>query len=623
MLDPETRHLLTDALRPPENHVVDVAVVTTYTVDLSSVLLAPLAMAAYDRASTADPMVEDDAAATPLALLESVRRHAAHTTVFCQAGGVHVPSTFPRLAAFAEGMLAEVLPPTGRTFHPKFWVLRFRDAAEADRLRHRFVCLSRNLTGDRSWDTVLVCDEDALAAHTLAAAPVADLLRDVVGSTARPLDPARQEQIRDLCATLAGVRLALPAGFTSGRVVTLGTPSGQEWPLPETADRWAVVSPFLDAGALARLPKTGGRRVLISRPDTLTSVGARACHGMDTRVLLPLAEGDALDEEEPEAEHSRPGPPPRGLHAKVFAWEAGGQGHVLTGSANCTTAAFDGNVELSVLLTGPSSTCGVTQVLGDDDTGLLALTQGHEVVHAEGTDDPYYAAERRLEAFHVELARQRPRLVVTENEDEDDDGYELRLQMEFPEGMDELTAATTVRPVGVKHASWHPLLDAPSWRGLSLLGLTPYLAVSTTAPVEGADVAEGEVARRECVLVCEVQGCPDDRLSRLLRDLLSRQEDVLRYLALLLGDPTVDDLMSRLLAVDDAADADGSPAAPGGSTLDDLVLLEPLVRAAARDDDSLQRAHRLLEDLRTDGGELPVLTPEFVELWDVVWGSRT
>lgn len=622
MLDPQSRHLLTDSLRPPEGHVVDVAVVTTYTVDLYSVLLAPLAMAAYDGASTPDPLLEDDVAATPLALLESVRRHAEHTTVFCQAGGVHVPPGYPKLAAFAEGMLAEVLPPPGRTFHPKIWVLRFRDVAEPDRVRHRFVCLSRNLTGDRSWDTVLVCDESPEAAHTLDAAPIASFVLDLIASTTRPLDPTREEQIRGLSTTLTGARLALPGRFTSGRVVALGTPSGEGWPLPEVADQWAVVSPFLDAGALTRLPTTRGSRVLISRPDTLAGVGARACHGVDTRVLLPLAEGDALDEEESGTEPPRPGPPPRGLHAKVFAWEADGQGNVLTGSANCTTAAFDGNVELSVLLSGPRSSCGVTQMLGDDDTGLLAMTQRHEVTDLEGKPDPHYAAERRLEAFHVELARQRPRLVVTENQD--DDGYTLSLEVEVPtaNGMNALAEATDVKPVGVKHAASRALLDAPAWRGLSLLGLTPYLAVSTTAPVEGVDVGKSDDVRRDCVLVCEVVGCPDDRLTRLLRELLSRQEDVLRYLALLLGDPTLDDLMSRLLAVD-TLDQDGTSSGPAGPSFDDLVLLEPLIRAAARGDDSLQRAYRLLEDLRTDEGDLPVLSRDFVELWDVVWGSRS
>ena len=40
-------------------------------------------------------------------------------------------------------------------------------------------------------------------------------------------------------------------------------------------------------------------------------------------------------------------------------------------------------------------------------------------------------------------------------------------------------------------------------------------------------------------------------------------------------------------------------------------MLEPLVRAFARDDDSLDRVERLLDDLRDDDGKLPDLGPDF------------
>ena len=81
MLSPETRHLLTDALKPPAGHVLDVAVATTYSLNLNSLLIAPLAMAAHDAVS-----MSGDTSPDPVAVLESVKRHAEFT-VFCQAGG--------------------------------------------------------------------------------------------------------------------------------------------------------------------------------------------------------------------------------------------------------------------------------------------------------------------------------------------------------------------------------------------------------------------------------------------------------------------------------------------------------------------------------------------------------
>lgn len=610
MLDPSERHLLTDALRPPTGHRVDVALATTYTVDLQSVLLAPLAMAAYDHADSGLD------AATPVALLESVRRHAAHTTVLCQAGGVHVPSTYPRLAAFAEGMVAEVEPSPGHTFHPKLWVLRFVD--EAGVHRHRFVCLSRNLTGDRSWDTVLVCDEDPTAKHTFDAAPVATWALDLLASLVRPLATAREAGLRDLLIGLSGIRFAVPEPFTAATVVPMGAGVRFGWPLPDESAAWAVISPFLEVSALRRLPRATGRRVILSRPDAFDRVGRRACSDAETVVLQPMADlaspEEALEESadlSPDGSTGarRRGGVPRGLHAKVFVWDDGaGSSHVLTGSANCTGAAFGGNVEMLVLLSGPTAACGVAAVLGDDHSGLLRLTQPHEIEEQEPTGDPEYDLERRVEAWHVTMAAARPSLVV----DQHGDDYTVRLDLALPPDPGGFAATTTVKPAAVANAPALPVAGSPSWSQVSLHGLAPYLVVVTDAEADGVEV------RRACVLVCEVSGAPDDRHRRLLRELLARQEDVLRYLMLLLGDLGAEALLDRLAATEESPDHDGAGGAFGRG-FDDLVLVEPLLRAAARGDEALGRAQRLLEDLRDESGRLPQLDEEFQTIWRVVW----
>jgi hypothetical protein len=264
-----------------------------------------------------------------------------------------------------------------------------------------------------------------------------------------------------------------------------------------------------------------------------------------------------------------------------------------------------------VLLSGPPSACGVRAALGDDTSGLLRITQGYTPSDAEPRPDPVYEAERLIEAWHAALASSEPRLFVAEG----DTGYDLRLTIKLPDEQARLAETTTVRPVGVRSTPFRQLFGEPVWRGLSLAGLTPYLAVSTTVEVDAGTVT------RDCVLVCEVVDSPEDRLTRLLRELLARQEDVLRYLALLLGDPSVDDLLDRLLqdGADEEDETEAKPSTGPGLSFDDLVLLEPLVRAAAKGDDSLVRAHRLLEDLKDSNGDLPQLSSEFLELWRVVW----
>ncbi len=153
MLEPGLRLQLGEALRPPPGARLVTAVGTTYTLDLNALLAVPAALATHpvdDR-----PDGDDAAAADPVALLESVRRHAECVTMFCQAGGIRVPPRGRPVFAWLEESVIERWAPGGGVFHPKTWTLEYEGDGG---LAHRFVCLSRNTTFDSSWDTVVRLD---------------------------------------------------------------------------------------------------------------------------------------------------------------------------------------------------------------------------------------------------------------------------------------------------------------------------------------------------------------------------------------------------------------------------------------------------------------------------------
>ena len=297
MLNPDVRHLLTDALRPPAGFRLDAAVATTYSLDIESLLLAPLSMAAYDQAEGGID------GAAPHELLEAIRRYAERTTVFCQAGGIHVPTTYRKLTVFAEDSVLEVAPPAGRVFHPKIWVLRFTNAA--DDLTHRFVCMSRNLTGDRSWDTVLVTDEDPAASHQMPAAPLSTFLEDLLSMTVRPTSPARATLIRSVADHSARGRWRCRRHSRLVRCIPLGTSASLDWPVPPSVDQSLVISPFLDATTVGRLPSG---TTIVSRAETFDRLGRAVLDGHDLRVLQPHADAppDVADDGEDTDAPARP-----------------------------------------------------------------------------------------------------------------------------------------------------------------------------------------------------------------------------------------------------------------------------------------------------------------------------
>ena len=153
MLEPEGRQLLLDALRPPAGYELDHAVGTTYSLDLMSLLAAPLGFALFDRESSDGRLVAD-----PISLIEAVRRSAERIDIFCQAGQIAIPREHRVILTYLESSIHQVAPPNREAiFHPKVWVIRYRSTVDQTPT-YRLLCLSRNLTFDRSWDTVLCLD---------------------------------------------------------------------------------------------------------------------------------------------------------------------------------------------------------------------------------------------------------------------------------------------------------------------------------------------------------------------------------------------------------------------------------------------------------------------------------
>ena len=316
-LTPETRVLLTDALRPPAGYRVEIAVGTTYSLNLTALLLAPLSFALFDQGNA-----DEIGAVDPIRLLEAVRRYADHTTVFCQAGGIHVPSNYRSILTFVEDSVLEVMPfHKGAIFHPKVWAIRFIDQG-GNRI-HRVIILSRNMTLDRSWDTALVLDEEQDGA--IDAAPAADFVRRLPALALRPLSAGRAAEIEELASSLSVARLAAPSPFTSGELLPIGMTDDRVWPFPDRGKRLLAISPFLSKPAISAIATIAADRTVVSRAESLELVGSKLLEGWSVNVLQRLAESDPgtdLDD------ISAPTPDGfleshEGLHAKTFVIDLG------------------------------------------------------------------------------------------------------------------------------------------------------------------------------------------------------------------------------------------------------------------------------------------------------------
>lgn len=598
-LTPETRVLLTDALRPPAGYAVDVAVGTTYSLDLMSLLLAPLSFALQDRISASEVENSD-----PVRLLEAVRRYSDKTTVFCQAGGIDIPSAYRSILTFVEDSVVEVVPPRqGAIFHPKVWALRF--VKESGEALHRAVIMSRNLTQDRSWDTALVLDEEPDG--SIDAAPLAEFVSGLSELALRPMDGARTADIESLATSIASVHFAAPTPFTGGELLPIGLNGMSVWPFPSAAKRLLAISPFLTKQAVATLAGVAPERTLISRMESMEYVGGRTLEGWHLNVLQRLAEVQAgEDVGDSERALNEIAGARDGLHAKTFVLDLDeSQSMIVTGSANLTTSRWGNNVEFDAVLTGRTKDCGVARVLNGtpDAPGLFRVLEEVTITEPEGIEDPQIVTSYAIEAYHRTLAERGIGLNITTL---DENRVEAVLVVEAPT---KTVGDTTVWLVSLpRDGQARALGSALTWT-IASDNVTPFVAFETTA-------GEGEArVTRRCVLKAELTGDVGDRRKNALATVLKTPQDVLRYLVFLLGDPAYDALLAELAGAESFGKWNAGPA---GSNMD-VALFEPMVRATGRDEGALARIASAVDEIRDSPQGRELLPEGFDELWEVVW----
>jgi hypothetical protein len=604
-LNPGNRSLLLECLRPPEGYRFDQAIATTYSLDLLALLTAPLAFTFFD-------WEEDDGEVTadPLALLEALRRHADRISLYCQAGGIKLPPATQRLTAYLERTIVEVQAPKGGVFHPKLWLLRY--VSPTGPVRMRLVCLSRNLTFDRSWDTAVVLDGFVRARKNAYGDnhPIGEFIERLPGLATRPVGDSVRARAQQLAHEVRRAEWERPDGIDELLFWPLGLGSKEQWPFGgELARRpLLVMAPFLSDAMLKEVAERSKQATLISRPDQL------GCLRPETLARFEKVYAfDPPQEDDPDAIGDRDAACLSGLHAKVYVIDDGWKARVFLGSANATTAAFNRNVEFLVELAGRKSEFGIDRLLGREEgkqTGLIDLLQpwsGHSVTPT--------AEELETQKLDDELEELRCAIAAVP--------LAVTVSVTAPDQFSLQIAGSAVAPAlnGATLACWPitlraeraiDLTSAPvvkaTFDGLSLDALTGFVAFELTK-----QTSQGAWVSKRFACTAAITGMPADRLDRLLAAILTDREHLMRLLWLLL------EAQGGLLL---GGDPNGGSAGvlPWQSAAGGYPVFERMLRALAGDPARLKEIGRLIEDLSRTPEGARLLPTGLVSLWQAVQG---
>ncbi len=622
MLDPYERMHLMEILRPPEGYSLDFAIGTTFSLDLMALMTTPLSFTIFER--ECESLTPD-----PLALLESLRRYAGKICIFCHAGRIHIPKEYGQpLYSFLEGSVFQALPQSEEgSFHPKVWALRYTSLDGA--IAYRFLCLSRNLTYDRSWDTALVFDGflvDRVNAFS-SNHPLGDFIA-ALPTMVEDLPENLQDRIEQMQHEIRRVAFDLPQGFESAAFHPMGIGNKSANPISGRIDRILVISPFLTKGRLDRLASLGRECMLVSRLDSIQKIPASCLQKFSERFCLKeeaISEQDGSDNANPEpvtmyseSEQAFVEDNLDGLHVKLYVADAGTEGRVWTGSANATDAAFSKNVEFLVELRGKKKHCGIDAILNGgketEDSKKAGLRSFLDLVGI--LDDPIIEENESLKqlANEARSALSKSDLSARVSQD-DEEHFSIFIEGDISSIPEE--TSVKCRPITLQKAQAISLSPGPDvhaeFRNLLDKDISAFFAFDVTVKSSGKSLTEG------FVLKLRLEGAPKDRNERILRAMLKDKSQVLRLMMLLLS-------LER--GSDPAGIITGEPGTGEawkwrpGEPLGILPLFECMVRAMAKDPRRLDDLNTLIQDLKGHPETSDLLPDGLEEIWEPIWEAR-
>lgn len=573
MINQDQRSMLVDALTPPPDHTFETGIVTSFSLDLVTLLSVPLNLCWLANPKT--PIADID----PLATLEGMRRTASKLTIFCQPGRLQLPRIVSPLFVLLEDMVYEARAPHGGAFHPKVWLLKFTSNVIGRPAVLRLLVLSRNLTDDASWDLSLRLDGHVSKKRNSQNKPLVSFITSLSELSIRKLPTARTDNLQSLANDAHYVEWELPGAFESLNFHALGLgKKPTKWiPRPTTNERWdelGIISPFVTASAIEALSNiTDATTFLISRPEELDRLPEKNSAYFGEDWVL----NDQVDS--PEDTDELPGRQ-QGLHAKLFVGRKAWNTHMFLGSANATSAALlaGQNVEFMVELVGRHSRVGVpsnwTSDVGIGD--IISRYQRSPVVES----DEAQQTRAYLDKLRQLISSAELHLTCTHQED----GWGLWLA--GVEKVDFGQVEVSCWPISITQARAISLsaterLPAMKLGNFSLEDLTSFLAFNLKL--------DGQ--QQSFALNLVMHNAPPNRDIEVLRAALKKPGAFIRYLLLLLGDW---DPGSRTY------DGDGGSQWQISPTVGDAPLFEMLARAFAREPERLTFIAELMRRLRND-----------------------
>lgn len=381
-----------------EGYEIDSIIGTTYSLNYETLLMLILAVTYGPGADKALEHKSEDI--SPAAIFAAIKQMRGKLKVYCQADkteelhGTNNNENMQRIKVLLDEFVEPVPMTKGEngfsSFHSKVWLISFKKQYH----KYRMIVTSRNLTSNRDFDAVAVFEHGGNSK-----ACVKEILKQI----APPQEV--EDQFKNICFE----------------------PEPQKITADEIENCHSVVSPFLDAELLTKIPGRLNIFSLRSEIDKVWKADQKLTEKHNFYCFNP-----ALEIETDEGQHSS-------IHAKLYISDD----FIILGSSNFTTRGWQSNREFNVKLSS-----GIDEQRLKEEFGV-----DKEEKYGSGMFVPYQSPKSedtiKDEAKDM-ILQELARIQLTAEWKQDE--KKLCLSAEYPDG------------VNSDNFEWKPLLAKKEWQ---------------------------------------------------------------------------------------------------------------------------------------------------------------
>lgn len=583
-------------LMPPEGFQLDHAIATTYSLDLDALISIPVAL--YF-AHSLDLNVKQDV----VQVLDSIRRASSTVKVFCQKGQIKVPDNQHRLYSFIEQCIVQVPPTHKDSFHPKIWVIRYKNNSK--RIKYKVIVLSRNLTFDRSWDVAFQVEGDFIQDRQnnfRNTKPLVDFINYL----------SEFQQINWLKSFIADLGktefknttnefddfIFYPTGFKGyQKNIVFDNHSYEEL---------LIISPFITNGGLdLAYQHSKTKPILFSREFELKKINREVLtHFSIYHLSNDFVEGEEKLEVDTEENNSSQ---MQDLHAKVYSYKSGWDAYLLLGSANCSIRAMENNVKFMIQLKGKNSKIGPAALFKELVNDELKVFQKYSAIEELSDQEKLQCEQEQiLQNLKIELVNANLEARAFKQED-----LNFRIEFEFNLGPIHNNPKIEIVTHLLRSNDQSQILktgEKNSWavHNISELDLSCFIIINLK--LKGSQVSISFAMK------IEIENLPDTRTTKIFRDIISNTANFFKYIRFLLAENYWDEQLA--FGDENGKDSDGNSF--GIYFNQEEPIYVNMLKAISREPEKLSEIKKVMDKLsEEENKDQPIIPEDFKSLWNV------